>query len=92
MAAATHSTFIQKGQALGLILLVGNVGITSYVFDVDQTGGFDFTTAPVLSNVNANYSSADGTSNDYGPMTAQWVTVGVVKKVDINQLHRKRYW
>ncbi len=58
-----------------------HVGITSYVFDVDQTGGFDFTTAPVLSNVNANYSSADGTSNDYGPMTAQWVTVGLVKKV-----------
>ena len=63
-----------------------HVGITSYVFDVDQTGGFDFTTAPVLSNVNANYSSADGTSNDYGPMTAQWVTVGARKKSNGNKL------
>ena len=58
-----------------------HVGITSYVFDVDQTGGLNFSAAPVLSNVNSNYSSTDGTSNDYGPMTAQWVTVGLLKKL-----------
>jgi len=58
-----------------------NVGNTSYYIDVDQTGGFDFVTAPVLSNANVKFTSADGTSNDYGTMDVQWITVGVVKKV-----------
>ena len=55
------------------------VGISSFLFDVDQTGGFDFTVAPVLSSVNAKYTSPDGSVNDYGPMTAQWSHTSVYK-------------
>ena len=60
-----------------------NVGNTSYYLDLNQTGGFDFGTAPVISNVNAKYSSADGNNNDYGTMDVQWITVGVIKKVAV---------
>ena len=55
------------------------VGISSFLFDVDQTGGFNFTVPPVLSNVNAKYTSADGSVNDYGPITAQWSHTSVYK-------------
>ena len=60
-----------------------NVGNTSYFIDVNQTGGFDFVTAPVISNVNAKYTSVDGNNNDYGTMDVQWITVGVIKKVAV---------
>jgi hypothetical protein len=55
------------------------VGISSFLFNVDQTGAFDFTTPPALSNVNTKYTGVDRLAEDYGPMYAQWSLTSVYK-------------
>ncbi|MCU0454644.1 MAG: T9SS type A sorting domain-containing protein [Bacteroidetes bacterium] len=67
----------QRTNATGSLL----VGITSYIFDVNQAG-FDFLTPPVLSNVNTKYTGALGV-DDYDPMKAEFVNVGGVNKLAI---------
>lgn len=59
-----------------------NVSICSFWLDVDQTGGFDFVVAPVLSNVNVKYTGVTGV-DDYDAMAVQWFTVGIIKKVGV---------
>jgi len=57
------------------------VGICSFWFDVDQMA-FDFTAAPILSNINSKYSG-EMYIDDYDPMTVAWMTVGSQKKVGV---------
>lgn len=67
----------QRTNVTGSVL----VGITSYYFDLNQTG-FNFATPPVLSNVNTKYTGALGV-DDYDPMKAEYVNVGGTNKLAI---------
>jgi hypothetical protein len=70
VSGGTYSFEIWSQKTSAAIL---RVGITTYYFDLDNSGGFDFGTAPVLSHQNTRFNSTDGSVNDYGPMTAQYV-------------------
>jgi Secretion system C-terminal sorting domain len=49
------------------------VGITTFYFDLNNSGGFDFSTAPVLSNKNSKYDGPSDHSGDYDPISAIYV-------------------
>jgi hypothetical protein len=57
------------------------VGTTTYYFDLNNSGGFNFGIAPVLLNINSKYDGLSDHSGDYDPLSVAYAGSSTKKLV-----------